>query len=238
MPAAGDSQNNALFDTLEPRDPTPGGEPVTLRVGNSIKERRIDKYLHGRFSNFSRRFLKDAIKADSVHYKTDLLTNIATIAAIMLAVVGWTQADALFGLGIAVYILWSAFHIGFGAAQHLMDHELPEDAQQKIIDIVLTHPEVRGVHELRTRQSGQTPFIQLHIELDGNMRLSQAHHIGDDVEVMIKKAMPGADVLIHQDADDDSPPDHPGGRVQPSGASRPYSDAGVDLSEEKKSRED
>jgi ferrous-iron efflux pump FieF len=179
-----------------------------------------------------------AIKADSVHYKTDLLTNIATIAAIMLAVVGWTQADALFGLGIAVYILWSAFHIGFGAAQHLMDHELPEDAQQKIIDIVLTHPEVRGVHELRTRQSGQTPFIQLHIELDGNMRLSQAHHIGDDVELMIKKAMPGADVLIHQDADDDSPPDHPGGRVQPSGASRPYSDAGVDLSEEKKSRED
>lgn len=169
-----------------------------------------------------------AIEADSVHYKTDLLTNIATIAAIMLAVVGWTQADALFGLGIAVYILWSAFHIGRSAAQHLMDHELSVDAQQKIIDIALAHHEVRGVHELRTRQSGQTPFIQLHIELDGYMPLSKAHHIGDEVEDMIKTAMPGADVLIHQDAGDDSPPDHPGGRMPSSDTSQVDSDMETD----------
>ena len=174
-----------------------------------------------------------AIKADSVHYKTDLLTNIATIAAIMLAVVGWTQADALFGLGIAAYILWSAFHIGRSAAQHLMDHELSVDAQQKIIDIALAHPEVRGVHELRTRQSGQTPFIQLHIELDGYMTLSKAHHIGDEVEDMIKTAMPGADVLIHQDAGDDSPPDHPGGRMQSSDISQADSDMEIDRPDEK-----
>jgi len=174
-----------------------------------------------------------AIEADSVHYKTDLLTNIATIAAIMLAVVGWTQADALFGLGIAAYILWSAFHIGRSAAQHLMDHELSVDAQQKIIDIALAHPEVRGVHELRTRQSGQTPFIQLHIELDGYMPLSKAHHIGDDVEDMIKTAMPGADVLIHQDAGDDSPPDHPGGRMPSSDTSRADSDMEIDRPDDK-----
>lgn len=155
-----------------------------------------------------------AIKADSVHYLTDLLTNMATIAAITLAMIGWTQADALFGMAIAVYILWSAIKIGIGAAQHLMDHELSGDEQQKILDIALSHPDVRGVHELRTRQSGQTRFIQLHVELDGSMLLSRAHHIGDDVEAMIKQAMPGADVLIHQDAGDDSPPDHPGGRTR------------------------
>jgi ferrous-iron efflux pump FieF len=155
-----------------------------------------------------------AIKADSVHYLTDLLTNMATIAAITLAMFGWTQADALFGMAIAVYILWSAIKIGIGAAQHLMDHELSGDEQQKILDIALSHPDVRGVHELRTRQSGQTRFIQLHVELDGSMLLSRAHHIGDDVEAMIKQAMPGADVLIHQDAGDDSPPDHPGGRTR------------------------
>jgi 23S rRNA pseudouridine1911/1915/1917 synthase len=61
MSAAGDSQDNAPVDA-----PEPGGEPVALRVGSSITERRIDKYLHGRFSNLSRRFLQDAIKADSV----------------------------------------------------------------------------------------------------------------------------------------------------------------------------
>jgi ferrous-iron efflux pump FieF len=117
-------------------------------------------------------------------------------------------------MAIAVYILWSAIKIGIGAAQHLMDHELSGDEQQKILDIALSHPDVRGVHELRTRQSGQTRFIQLHVELDGSMLLSRAHHIGDDVEAMIKQAMPGADVLIHQDAGDDSPPDHPGGRTR------------------------
>jgi ferrous-iron efflux pump FieF len=169
-----------------------------------------------------------AIKADSVHYQTDLLTNLATIAAITLAMVGWTQADAIFGLGIAAYILWSAFRIGRSATQHLMDHELSADAQQRILDIALSHPHVRGVHELRTRQSGQTPFIQLHVELDGNMLLSRAHHIGDDVEAMIKEAMPGADVLIHQDAGDDSPPDHPGGRTQPSDVSHDQDDPAIE----------
>jgi len=161
-----------------------------------------------------------AIKADSVHYLTDLLTNMATIAAIALAMIGWTQADALFAMAIAVYILWSAIKIGIGAAQHLMDHELSADEQQKILDIALSHPDVRGVHELRTRQSGQTRFVQLHVELDGSMLLSRAHHIGDDVEAMIKQAMPGADVLIHQDAGDDSPPDHPGGRTRSVGLLR------------------
>lgn len=159
-----------------------------------------------------------AIKADSVHYLTDLLTNLATIGAIALAMYGWLRADALFGLAIAAYILWSAFRIGSDAVHHLMDHELPEDMQKQVLEIALAHPEVKGVHELRTRQSGHTRFIQLHLELDGKMRLSRAHHIGDEVEALIRRAVPGADVIIHQDAEDDSPPGHPGGRIAPTPA--------------------
>ncbi len=156
-----------------------------------------------------------AIKADSIHYLTDLLTNLATIAAIALAMAGWVRADALFGLAIAAYILWSALRIGYDATQHLMDRELSEEVQQKVIDIALAYPEVRGVHELRTRQSGQTAFIQMHLEFDGNILLRTAHRIGDQVEEAIKREFPGSDVLIHQDAGDDSPPDHPGGRTAP-----------------------
>ena len=94
-----------------------------------------------------------------------------------------------------------------------MDRELGEDAQQEIARIALDHQQVRAVHELRTRQAGQTRFIQMHLELDGGMTLARAHHIGDEVADRIRAGFPGADVLIHQDPGDDSVPDMPGERI-------------------------
>ena len=94
-----------------------------------------------------------------------------------------------------------------------MDRELPEDVQQQIASIVLEHPEVHAVHDLRTRQSGQTRFIQLHIEMDGKMTLARAHGIGDEVMLRLREAMPDADIMIHQDPEDDSSPHVPGERI-------------------------
>lgn len=154
-----------------------------------------------------------AIKADSLHYFTDLLTNLSVIAALFLAASGWPMADAVFGLGIGAYILYGAIKIARESVQHLMDRELPEDVQQQIADIVLENPNVRAVHDLRTRQAGQTRFIQLHIEMDGNMPLSRAHAIGDAVMHRLRQAMPDADIIIHQDPEDDSSPEAPGERI-------------------------
>ncbi len=154
-----------------------------------------------------------AIKADSLHYFTDLLTNLSVIVALFLAASGWPMADAIFGLAIGAYILYGAIGIARESVQHLMDRELPEDVQQEIAAIVLEHPEVRAVHDLRTRQSGQTRFIQLHIEMDGRMTLAQAHTIGDAVMHRLRQAMPDADIMIHQDPEDDSSPDAPGERL-------------------------
>jgi ferrous-iron efflux pump FieF len=154
-----------------------------------------------------------AIRADSLHYFTDLLTNLSVIVALFLAAAGWSKADALFGLAIGAYILYSAITIARESVQHLMDRELPEEVQQEIAAIVLEHPEVRAVHDLRTRQSGQTRFIQLHIEMDGKMTLSRAHGIGDAVMHRLKQEMPDADIIIHQDPEDDSSPNVPGDRI-------------------------
>ncbi len=154
-----------------------------------------------------------AIKADSLHYVTDLLTNLSVIAALFLAASGWTMADAIFGLGIGAYILYGAITIARESVQHLMDRELPDDVQQRIAAIVLEQPEVRAIHDLRTRQAGQTRFIQLHIEMDGGMTLSRAHAIGDAVMHRLRQAMPDADIMIHQDPEDDSSPDVPGERI-------------------------
>ncbi len=154
-----------------------------------------------------------AIKADSLHYWTDLLSNLSVIVALFLTMAGWLRADALFGLAIGAYILYGAVRIAQEAVQHLLDRELPEEQQQRIVQVALEHPEVTAVHDLRTRQSGHTKFIQLHIEMDGKMSLAQAHVVGDAVMLRLKEAVPGADVIIHQDPEDDSHPDLPGERI-------------------------
>jgi ferrous-iron efflux pump FieF len=153
-----------------------------------------------------------AIRADSLHYLTDLLTNLVTIVAIALVMAGFPRADAILALGIAAYIFYSAAGIGMQAVHDLMDRELPDDVQRRIVEVALEQEAVRGVHELRTRQSGPTRFVDLHLELSAHMTLAEAHRISDRVEAAIRAAVPGADVMIHQDPYDDSRPDRPGER--------------------------
>lgn len=140
-----------------------------------------------------------AIRADALHYKTDLLTNISIIIALLLSELGWLGIDPIFALIIAAYILYSAWGIGSQAFHDLLDHELPQDKRQQIIQIIKDEPRVYGAHDLRTRLSGRTEFIQMHLELDDNLPLVEAHAIADAVEEKIKQAMPTADVVIHQD---------------------------------------
>lgn len=140
-----------------------------------------------------------AIRADALHYKTDLLTNISIIVALLLSELGWLGIDPLFALAIAAYILYSAWGIGSQAFHDLLDHELPQEKRELIIQIVKDNSDVYGLHDLRTRLSGRTEFIQMHLELDDNLPLLKAHAIADDVEQKIKQVMPSADVVIHQD---------------------------------------
>ncbi len=140
-----------------------------------------------------------AIKADSLHYKTDLYVNGSVILALILAAYGWVGFDALFAIGIGIYILYSAWEIVQHAIHDLMDHELSDKERQQITDIVLAHPSARGMHDLRTRKSGVTYFIQLHLELDANLLLKAAHKIADEVEASLFAAFPNSEIIIHED---------------------------------------
>lgn len=141
-----------------------------------------------------------AIGADSLHYQGDLLMNAAVIAAIILVTeFGWNLADPIFGAGIAAYIIWNAYQIVKNSLDMLMDRELPDEDREKIRNIALAHDAVEAVHDLRTRQSGLTYFIQLHLEMDGDMKLLNAHEIADEVELSLMKTYPGAEIIIHQD---------------------------------------
>jgi len=140
-----------------------------------------------------------AIAADSVHYKTDLLVNIGVILALLLTAYGWSGFDPVFAIGIALYILHSAWEIARDAIDQLMDKELSDADRANIKQLALSHPEVKGIHDLRTRKAGLTNFIQFHLELDGHLSLMQAHAIADEVEAIIKKQWADAEVIIHED---------------------------------------
>jgi len=140
-----------------------------------------------------------AIKADRLHYKTDLLVNASVIVALLLSFYGWSGFDAVFALGIAIFILYSAWDIVKESIDLLMDHELPDEDRENIRAIVLKHPKTQGLHDLRTRQSGTMVFIQLHLELDSTLSLSAAHKIADQVEQELSMLFPEVEVIIHED---------------------------------------
>ena len=141
-----------------------------------------------------------AIRSDSLHYKGDLLVNLTVIIALLLVTnFGWVLADPIFGIAIAIYILYNAWLISRDALDMLMDRELPDADRQRIQAVILRQPQVEGLHDLRTRSSGPQTFIQCHIEMDGNLSLTKAHSIADQVAEDLRREFPGAEVIIHQD---------------------------------------
>lgn len=140
-----------------------------------------------------------AIKADALHYTTDILTNTATLVALFFIGKGYHFVDALFAAGIAFYILYSAKSIAVEAMHLILDRELPVATREKILTIAKAPKEVLGVHDLRTRQSGQIKLIQLHLELAADMKLADAHTLAKGVEQNIHEYLPDADIIIHQD---------------------------------------
>jgi len=141
-----------------------------------------------------------AIGADLLHYVGDVLVNGGVIAALVLSsLFGWTLADPLIALAIAAYILKAVWDIVARSLAQLMDRELPDADRARIVTIGRRHPQVRDLHDLRTRVSGQTTFIQLHLEMDGALSLERAHAIADEVHADLTKAFPDAEILIHQD---------------------------------------
>jgi ferrous-iron efflux pump FieF len=146
-----------------------------------------------------RRTGSTAIRADALHYATDLATNAATLLALLLAAYGFSGLDPVFGLAIAAYILYSASRIGRDAVSLLMDRELPQAEREEIKRVADGTPGVIGVHGLRTWQSGQRKVIQMHLELDPDLALREAHRIAVEVERRLLEHDPEADITIHQD---------------------------------------
>ena len=146
-----------------------------------------------------RRTGSTAVRADSLHYVSDLAVNLSIILALLAATAGFPALDAWAGIAIAGYILYSAWHIARDAFHHLLDREVDGAVREAILDLAHQPEEVRGVHDLRTRQSGQQMFVQIHLEMSRDLPLWQAHRAAEWVETAVRKRFPGSDVIAHQD---------------------------------------
>ncbi len=141
-----------------------------------------------------------AISTDHVHYQSDILLNLAVIAALALdQYAGIAGADTFFGLAIALWLGWGAWGASQQAIEQLMDHEWPEERRKAFLEAVARHPEIKGLHDLRTRTSGNRDFVQFHLAINGDMTVRQAHVIMDEVEAILNQEFPGVELLIHPD---------------------------------------
>nr|WP_302477378.1 cation diffusion facilitator family transporter [Sphingomonas sp. ID1715] len=141
-----------------------------------------------------------AIKADNIHYQSDLALNGSVIAALALDHwAGLRGADPLFGIGIALWLAYGAWRASAHALDQLMDREWPEEKRQRFVELANAQAGFRGIHDLRTRTSGSHDFAQFHAWVDPSMTIAEAHEIVEAAEAALERAFPGAEVLIHLD---------------------------------------
>nr|WP_306671483.1 cation diffusion facilitator family transporter [Endozoicomonas sp. ONNA2] len=150
-----------------------------------------------------------AIKSDSLHYQVDLLTNVAVLAALFATRYGYHQVDNMLALLIGGYMLFSVRNLAWESIQQLMDKALPEEELQEIQKRALSVDGVLGIHDVKTRMSGSTPFIQMHLDLEPHMPLIHAHDLGVLAKRAVLEYLPEADVIVHLDPEghDEEPQD-------------------------------
>ena len=141
-----------------------------------------------------------AISADMAHYSTDLVATFVTGMGVFLSgLLDQPLIDSGVAGLVALYLMHGGWKVGRESLDVLMDHELPSQDGKKIEAIARAHPGVKDVHDLKTRSSGLTKFIQLHIEVERDLSVVLGHAIGLEVQTEIARAYPDAEIILHVD---------------------------------------
>lgn len=173
-----------------------------LGVGTMAVACGVSIALVARLRQVARQTDSPALTADAVHYATDVYTNGAALGALLVvALTGWTLADPLISILISGFILWSAVDVARESVNVLMDRRLPRAIDATVASVVerFRAEGVVGFHDLRTRRSGSLKFIDLHLEVEADQTLQQAHDLTVRVLRAIQHEIPRSRVQIHTD---------------------------------------
>lgn len=155
-------------------------------------------------SRAARKYNSQALEADALHFSTDIWSSTVVIlglvgvrlASVIPSLHILKKADAVAALGVAVIVVYVSFQLGYRAVQGLLDRA-PNGLSVKIKDAVEAIPGVADCHHIRIRPSGPETFVDVHVLLDKNLSLQDAHALTEVIEKAIRAQVPGADVTVH-----------------------------------------
>lgn len=150
-----------------------------------------------------------AVSGDRAHYGSDLASNVVAMLGVAAAAwFGINSLDAVAALVVAAVLLWGAIGVFREAASQLLDRELSTEARGRIIELITCDVRITGVHQLRTRAAGPYVHMQMHVDLDPELSLADAHEVLVEAEKRVLEDFPSADIIMHAD---------PRGRAEPHG---------------------
>ena len=193
----------ALVKMAHPREMSHMTESVAVMIASFIITAALVMFLN----SVAKKTKNMVIKADALHYKTDLFSNGAVLMALVL--ISYTAEqwiDPVLGVGIAIYMIYSAIPIIKEGVLMLLDAALPQEDVQKIKEIIESEPIITDYHYLKTRESASEVYISVHAVFNVSISLYDAHLVADKVEAKIKALFEDkkAHILIHMDPYDDS----------------------------------
>jgi cation diffusion facilitator family transporter len=152
----------------------------------------------------ARRYGSQALEADALHFRTDIWSSAVVILGLVAVKIGgafptlrvFEKADAIAALAVSVLVIWVSVRLGRRTVDELLD-KAPAGMEQNIREAVEALPGVRNCHDIRVRRSGSMLFVDLHVLVDGNQTLTQAHELTETIEAAIHHISPGADVTVH-----------------------------------------
>jgi cation diffusion facilitator family transporter len=162
----------------------------------------VNIFLALRLMGVARKHRSEAIRAAAYHQFNDLWTSIGVFVA--LALIWWKPEwkilDPVVALAVTAISIWMAWGLFKVSLERLLDRAAGPEIDQKIIQVLDSKkPQVRGYHNLRTRIAGSTIYVDLHVELCGELSFIKEHEIIEELESEIANALDGSDVIIHAD---------------------------------------